>query len=272
MLPGVEAARRRRVHQSSSINNSSCSSPSSRRLSFSLFSTNTSTTSASTFLGHTTRSRTSYEDVDDDEDDAKLGALAREAKVRLDAKLRSTPLKSTRNNNRIGRFLNNENEVTRKKKKKKNGKLSWNWKSGDQLELQDKNKNGECAVCLDEMKEGDDIMNLECDHSFHSKCLMPWLQTPVAGSVSNTFKLHFSHSFYVRSFITMFIGLLITIYQLVCNVNTSKIEVFQASCQPISCVLFSPTLSLFYPFLLSAHLIYVTMTEKFPINYLHRSS
>ncbi|XP_021745431.1 uncharacterized protein LOC110738252 [Chenopodium quinoa] len=137
MLPGVEAARRRRVHQSSSINNSNCSSPSSRRLSFSLFSTNTST-----FLGHTTRSRTSYEDDDEHEDDPKLGALAREAKVRLDAKLRSTPFKSTRNNNceeRIGRFQNNENEVTRKKKKK-NGKFSWNWKSGDQL--QDK----ECAV------------------------------------------------------------------------------------------------------------------------------
>lgn len=192
MLPGVEAARRRRVHQSSSGSgagsgsSSGCSSgigssPSSRRSSFSLFSPN----SSASFLGQT-RSRTTY----DDEDNWKLGPLAREAKERLDGKLRaqsksfivtSTTTSSSSSSNGRSEEYELRREVFGSKK---NGRgrgakrlmiglgIGWSkligWKSGDQLE---------CAVCLDEFKVGDNLVNLPCAHTFHSNCLLPWLHT-----------------------------------------------------------------------------------------------
>ena len=32
-----------------------------------------------------------------------------------------------------------------------------------------------CSVCLEPMRLGDSVIELECRHSFHSKCLLPWL-------------------------------------------------------------------------------------------------
>ena len=32
-----------------------------------------------------------------------------------------------------------------------------------------------CSICLDEFKEGDKIKKLNCNHIYHEKCLLPWL-------------------------------------------------------------------------------------------------
>ncbi|MCO5556141.1 hypothetical protein L7F22_009685 [Adiantum nelumboides] len=34
----------------------------------------------------------------------------------------------------------------------------------------------DCPVCLDKFVSGQSILNLPCQHIFHSKCLVPWLQ------------------------------------------------------------------------------------------------
>lgn len=46
------------------------------------------------------------------------------------------------------------------------GKLSW--KASDQVE---------CAICLEGFKAGESLVHLPCAHRFHSRCLMPWLET-----------------------------------------------------------------------------------------------
>ncbi|KAF3442062.1 hypothetical protein FNV43_RR15978 [Rhamnella rubrinervis] len=35
---------------------------------------------------------------------------------------------------------------------------------------------GECAICKEEMKEGRDVCELPCQHSFHWMCILPWLR------------------------------------------------------------------------------------------------
>ncbi|WOG96565.1 hypothetical protein DCAR_0415901 [Daucus carota subsp. sativus] len=91
MLPGVESARRRRCHgtsagwadsQSSSIFESSNSS---RRSSLCLYSTNHS----SHFNLLQKRTVNKYQQQQEHEEDEKLGGAAREAKERLDERLRS---------------------------------------------------------------------------------------------------------------------------------------------------------------------------------------
>lgn len=34
----------------------------------------------------------------------------------------------------------------------------------------------ECAICKEEMKEGRDVCELPCEHSFHWICILPWLK------------------------------------------------------------------------------------------------
>ncbi|XP_041364685.1 E3 ubiquitin-protein ligase RNF181-like [Gigantopelta aegis] len=34
----------------------------------------------------------------------------------------------------------------------------------------------QCSVCLGEFDEEDETKTLPCDHQFHSKCILPWLQ------------------------------------------------------------------------------------------------
>lgn len=36
-------------------------------------------------------------------------------------------------------------------------------------------KTGECSICLESFKEGDLVKVTRCNHSFHSKCIDPWL-------------------------------------------------------------------------------------------------
>ena len=38
------------------------------------------------------------------------------------------------------------------------------------------NKDDDCAICLDKIKDYDYVI-LSCKHMFHYKCLQSWLQT-----------------------------------------------------------------------------------------------
>ena len=56
---------------------------------------------------------------------------------------------------------------------KKSGSRRFNWaklrwKPTDQ---------DECAICLEQFKVGETLVNLPCAHRFHTKCLTPWLET-----------------------------------------------------------------------------------------------
>lgn len=31
-----------------------------------------------------------------------------------------------------------------------------------------------CSICLNDLKKGDQAVKLDCSHSFHSKCIIPW--------------------------------------------------------------------------------------------------
>ncbi|KAI3801782.1 hypothetical protein L1987_29896 [Smallanthus sonchifolius] len=96
-------------------------------------------------------------------DDEKLGGAAREAKERLDERLRG-PLKKDIRTSPSARF-SGQVEIL---KKVGWGKKWLRWKSLDEDE-------GKCAICLDEFKAREKIAQLRCAHRFHSECLLPWL-------------------------------------------------------------------------------------------------
>jgi hypothetical protein len=33
-----------------------------------------------------------------------------------------------------------------------------------------------CTICIDDFEEGDEVIKLVCKHSFHPKCIVPWLE------------------------------------------------------------------------------------------------
>ncbi|KAF1001679.1 uncharacterized protein LOC141713617 [Apium graveolens] len=192
MLPGVESARRRRCHgtgaawadsQSSSFLENS---KNSRRSSLCLYSSNNS--SHSNLLQK--RAVKYQQQQQEQEDDEKLGGAAREAKERLDERLRSQYRKlEPKRRNSTGRISSSvalEGRTTtreevrnqepsaglrRSSSSSKRLMMSWaklrSWKSSDQEE---------CAVCLEHFKSSEDLSFLPCAHRFHSKCLLPWLQ------------------------------------------------------------------------------------------------
>ncbi|CAL9095252.1 unnamed protein product [Musa textilis] len=134
-----------------------------------------------------------------------LGHTAREARERLDARLRikrfvnnmslfmpfasaffsHVPLMSCRHNS-LGSMKLGESEgcshgrlhrilgsVQRQvfSSKKSTGKFSWSklrWKASEQAD---------CAVCLEDFQEGDMLVHLPCAHRFHWNCVLPWLES-----------------------------------------------------------------------------------------------
>ncbi|XP_072979858.1 uncharacterized protein [Typha angustifolia] len=143
MLPGVEFARRRRIHQGGS-------------------------SERSPFCLHQ-RSSLSKE-----LHDCTLGSIAREAKERLDEKLRSQTrepeiksMESIGDKKKGGGCL--QREVYSSKKSMR--RFSWSklgWKAAEQVE---------CAVCLEDFKTGDILLHLTCSHRFHWSCAAPWIKT-----------------------------------------------------------------------------------------------
>ncbi|KAL9265476.1 putative E3 ubiquitin-protein ligase RHY1A [Drosera capensis] len=172
-LPGVETARRRRIHQSSGgAGIGVVGYGYTRRPAFCLYTTNHEThfISASSFAERSAGSRASL--------DEKLEPVAREAKERLDERLRTPRKPDIRRNNSdlseermIIRDLHTE--VFGSKTSGGDGgggsRRFWakfGWKPWEQEE---------CAVCLEQFKVGENLVNLSCAHKFHSRCLVPWL-------------------------------------------------------------------------------------------------
>ncbi|CAI9754720.1 unnamed protein product [Fraxinus pennsylvanica] len=152
MLPGVESARRRRVHSDSPT-------PSgynfTRRSSFCLYTSNHENLHNS--------SSSMRNPISQAYCDEKLGDVAREAKRRLDERLKA---QSTSKIKRVSSPAIEGTEVFGLKKKFNWAKLSWKCTEQE-----------ECAVCLEHFMAGDTLMQLPCAHRFHSKCLVPWLES-----------------------------------------------------------------------------------------------
>ncbi|CAA2960135.1 probable E3 ubiquitin- ligase RHY1A [Olea europaea subsp. europaea] len=163
MLPGVESARRRRFH-SDSPNPSGYNF--TRRSSFCLYTSNHENLHSS--------SSSMRIPIGQAYCDEKLGAVAREAKKRLDEKLKAQwKSKIKRVSSELQRPRNLEGspaiegkEVFGLKKKFNWAKISWKCTEQE-----------ECAVCLEHFVAGDTLMQLPCAHKFHSKCLVPWLES-----------------------------------------------------------------------------------------------
>ncbi|KAI4377305.1 hypothetical protein MLD38_014957 [Melastoma candidum] len=48
---------------------------------------------------------------------------------------------------------------------KRSGRTGWNSTEQD-----------ECAVCIERFRIGENLVNLRCEHKFHTRCLVPWLE------------------------------------------------------------------------------------------------
>ncbi|KAM3762112.1 hypothetical protein ACB098_01G319800 [Castanea mollissima] len=176
-LPGVECARRRRFHQSVAWSDSPIMAVhgGTRRSSFCLYTSNHDTHHSYT---SSLQQRTLLNQVRQDE---KLEEVAREAKERLDGRLR-IPRKSSEtkrnNSNKDGlRYAEERSMVLGElhtevfgSKKRGSRRFSWtklSWKASDQ---------DDCAVCLELFKAGENLVHLPCAHKFHVRCLVPWLE------------------------------------------------------------------------------------------------
>ncbi|XP_076924815.1 uncharacterized protein LOC143587399 [Bidens hawaiensis] len=168
MLPGVETARRRRLRGSDPNPGSGFGSARIR-------------------LSHDTHlAPTSFllrYQLDEDEN---LGGAAREAKERLDGRLRGHLKQEIKRQNSqetitsVGRRLSTAPMVMEDlqmevfgSKRKGLKKLRWGkkwlrWKSSE---------DDECAICLDQFKASEKVAHLRCAHRFHSECLLPWLES-----------------------------------------------------------------------------------------------
>ncbi|KAL5100853.1 hypothetical protein RYX36_005180 [Vicia faba] len=169
MLPGVESARRRRVHKAGGFSDSPSLASNNRRSSFCLYSSN----SESRLSSSSSMQRNMLYQTQQDEN--MVGA-AREAKQRLDDKFRSQRVsENTRKKNMKcveGRKESIEELQIEVYGSKKSGprKFSWSKLSWEASEQED------CAVCLESFKIGEKLIPLPCAHKFHSTCLKPWLE------------------------------------------------------------------------------------------------
>jgi len=174
MLPGVESARRRRFHGNGGCSDSPVISGlgSTRRSYMSSFDCNL--TSSSSLLRSIVKQQR--------EQDEELGGAAREAKERLNERLRAQWKPDTQRTKRQEKVVvgveeqrcmvlgDLQIEVFGLKNKSGSKRFSWGklgWKASDQ---------DECAVCLDHFKAGQTLVHLPCAHRFHSRCLAPWLE------------------------------------------------------------------------------------------------
>lgn len=180
MLPGVESARRRRFHGSGGWwSDSPAAGSSGAAASFSSGFFNSTRRSSSFGLtpSYTQRIRTVNNHLDE-----RLGGAAREARERLDERLRAkrkSQVPSTRVNSgerrsgggeerrEVGGGLETEVFGLNKSGSKRFNWGKMRWKASEQEE---------CAVCLDHFKVGESLAHLPCDHRFHSSCLVPWLE------------------------------------------------------------------------------------------------
>ncbi|KAE8654494.1 zinc finger family protein [Hibiscus syriacus] len=166
MLPGVECARRRRFHQSGGLSDSPSAAVIglTRRSSFCLYASNHETHHTSVSSQQRSISTQTYQDD-------KLGVVVREARERLDGRLRSQRKSQPKRHKskEITKCVVDQGELQSEvygaKKRFSWGKLSWKAMEQD-----------ECAICLERFKAGESLVHPPCAHRFHSRCLVPWLQ------------------------------------------------------------------------------------------------
>ncbi|XP_010265712.1 PREDICTED: probable E3 ubiquitin-protein ligase RHY1A [Nelumbo nucifera] len=178
MLPGVECARRRRFHQGGSWAESQgiAGNTRTRRPSFCLYTSSHETHLVSISSKQITKSNQNLLDE-------KLDGVAREAKERLDERLRSQRKPETKRHNSGESFKCEDNGRSLRSvifgdlqtllfgsKRSSSKKFSWA-KMGWKYSKQD-----ECTVCLEQFKSGEALVQLPCGHRFHSRCLVPWLE------------------------------------------------------------------------------------------------
>ncbi|XP_074589010.1 uncharacterized protein LOC141844919 isoform X2 [Curcuma longa] len=165
MLPGVECARRR------SFGNSTKSFSGSRRSSFCLYTTPHEMRHGITSTSSVLSKESSRE---------ALGTVAREAKERLDAKLKI----QRQSGSGSVKVREQEEQLVMKNLIDSGGQrevfcgtkgwrrwFKWSKLGWEAAEPAD------CAVCLEDFKAGDVLVHLLCDHRFHCDCVMPWLET-----------------------------------------------------------------------------------------------
>ncbi|CAI0388676.1 unnamed protein product [Linum tenue] len=120
-------------------------------------------------------------------EDKKLGGAAREAKERLDERLRTQrkwsdskrrAVKSgtlrivdARTMSPLGEL---QTEVWGAKSSRWERLKMMKWKAAATKTAAEQE---ECTICLDLFRAGDHLVHLPCAHRFHSKCLLPWLVT-----------------------------------------------------------------------------------------------
>ncbi|KAK9137451.1 hypothetical protein Sjap_008045 [Stephania japonica] len=172
MLPGVELARRRRIHHHQVPQfpkNSSSSSSSS-----SSFSAKPSSRDPSLALLTSPRSST-------------MDEAAFKARRRLEEKLRrptAAPTVTAAGDGVYRRRINNgHDDQIQCRKTTHNETQGTNymkfvrlqrWSSGFQRQ---KSQKEVCAICLDEFQSEQPVVNLPCFHRYHSKCVLPWLSS-----------------------------------------------------------------------------------------------
>ncbi|KAL1364236.1 hypothetical protein HN51_012398 [Arachis hypogaea] len=172
ILPGVECARRRRLHQSKGFldlpSSTASSHNSTRRTSFGLYAANHEPLHSSSSPSLLHRSV-----IYQAQPDLSMVGEAREARQRLDDKFRSHRKLENKSikcsENRQASIAELHTEVYGSKKSGSR-RFNWSklrWKASEQED---------CAVCLELFKVGETLMHLPCAHKFHSKCLNPWFE------------------------------------------------------------------------------------------------
>ncbi|XP_020206833.1 probable E3 ubiquitin-protein ligase RHY1A isoform X2 [Cajanus cajan] len=171
VLPGVECARKRRIHGCLDSNSTSLASHNifTRRSSFCLYaSSHESRLSSSSSLHRGTLYQTHL-------DENMVGA-AREARQRLDDKFRSQRMSENKRQNSTkcaeGRGTSVAELHTEVYGTKKSGSMKFSWTKWSMKASEQE----DCAVCLESFRVGETLIHLPCAHRFHDRCLKPWLK------------------------------------------------------------------------------------------------
>ncbi|XP_044955060.1 probable E3 ubiquitin-protein ligase RHY1A isoform X2 [Hordeum vulgare subsp. vulgare] len=178
MLPGVEFARRRRLRPAAEA---PCAGP-RRPSSLGTFGHDHAHLGSAGFAKRSGACEEAWT--------TQLDSIAREAKERLDQKLRSQRESMAKRRHSTGSLrlpapsstdgdhpandtAGAASGLQRELFTKKGGGRRFSWGRRKEQEQQ---QQAECAVCLEEFRAGDVLAHLPCAHRFHWACAVPWVQ------------------------------------------------------------------------------------------------